>query len=72
MTEEETKSFLEAFKSTVAARNFHYDNFSKWMTYYYVAVAAIFIAFYSGKFDEETNLFLIFIGFFVSVLWHLS
>jgi hypothetical protein len=29
---------FDTYNYTVQARNFHYDNFSKWMTYYYVAV----------------------------------
>jgi len=39
----------EAYKIAISARNFHFDNFSKWMTYYYLAVAAIFVAFFSTK-----------------------
>ena len=63
----------EAYKIAISARNFHFDNFSKWMTYYYVAVAAIFVAFYSTKSDDihfQAGLSLL--GFIVSILWHLS
>lgn len=57
----------------VNARNFHYENFNKWMTYYYVAVAAIFVAFYSlADCNDSTKLCLLIIGYIVSILWHLS
>lgn len=57
----------------VNARNFHYENFNKWMTYYYVAVAAIFVGFYSIEDSNNTSKFwLLAVGYIVSVLWHLS
>lgn len=57
----------------VNARNFHYENFNKWMTYYYVAVAAIFVSFYSIEDSNNTSKFwLLVVGYIVSVLWHLS
>ncbi|MCD7972435.1 MAG: hypothetical protein LUG18_07175 [Candidatus Azobacteroides sp.] len=37
----------ERCKLVINARNFHYDNFSKWMTYFYVATGALFIGYYS-------------------------
>jgi hypothetical protein len=76
MTEEETK-LESAYKVTLAARNFHLDHFNKWMTYYYVAVAAIFVGFYNIKDGVENDNFtiklgLLALGFLVSILWHLS
>jgi len=63
----------EAYKIAISARNFHFDNFSKWMTYYYLAVAAIFVAFYSTKTDcIDFKAGLPLLGFIVSILWHLS
>ena len=41
----------------VNARNFHYENFNKWMSYYYVAVAAIFVGFYSIEDSNNTSKF---------------
>ena len=35
----------ERYKILVEARNFHYDNFNKWMTYFYVAIGAVFIGY---------------------------
>ena len=31
------------FELLIKARNFLYENFSKWMTYFYVAISALFI-----------------------------
>lgn len=57
----------------VNARNFHYEDFNKWMSYYYVAVAAIFVGFYSIEDSNNTSKFwLLVVGYIVSVLWHLS
>tara|TARA_A100000171_G_C2137837_1_gene151850 strand:+ start:2806 stop:3468 length:663 start_codon:yes stop_codon:yes gene_type:complete len=38
-------SLFERYKMIVAARNFHYENFNKWMTYFYVATGAIFVGY---------------------------
>ena len=73
MEKTEEEKFYEAYRLTIAARNFHFDNFSKWMTYYYVAVAAIFVAYYSTKVDENIiRICLSFFGLIASILWHLS
>lgn len=63
---------FDAYHYTVQARNFHYDNFSKWMTYYYVAVAAVFVTFYSYKSEDIISLLIVGLGCFISILWHLS
>jgi hypothetical protein len=39
------KEDFEKYKQLVAARNFHYENFNKWLTYFYVANAAIFVGY---------------------------
>jgi len=57
----------------INARNFHYENFNKWMTYYYVAIAAIFVGFYSIEdCNAASKIWLLVIGYIVSFLWHLS
>lgn len=65
--------FEKVLAKTISARNFHFDHFNKWMTYYYVAVAAIFVG-YTNTFskNKETAITLILLGFIISVLWHLS
>mgnify|MGYP001384201895 CR=1 FL=1 len=67
-----SEEFWKTYESTIKARNFHYDNFSKWMTYYYVAVAAVFVAFYNYKCNDKISVFIICLGCFISTLWHLS
>lgn len=45
MSNTKDDSIFERYKILVAARNFHYDNFNKWLTYFYVANAALFVGF---------------------------
>lgn len=69
---EETK-LENTYKLAISARNFHFDHFNKWMTYYYVAVAAIFVGFYNIKDDNyQIKIGLLSLGLLVSILWHLS
>ncbi len=74
LKENQKKEIESAYKTAIAARNFHLDHFNKWMTYYYVAVAAIFVAFYNLKNSDNSNIVygLLSLGFLVSALWHLS
>lgn len=70
-------SLAERYKLMIAARNFHYDNFSKWMTYFYVAIGAVFIGYYSidyqkHKFAETFSVLLPVVGYIVSLLWYWS
>jgi hypothetical protein len=73
-------SIKERFELLVKARNFHYDNYNKWMTYFYVAISAIFISFFaiaSIKKSEIENkqLFefsLLLLGYGISLLWYWS
>lgn len=67
------KNVIEYYKLLIQARNFHYDNFNKWMTYYYVAIGALTVAFFnSSKEMNKYNFLVIILGFSVSVLWYLS
>ena len=43
--EEKHNRLFEKYKLVISARNFHYENFNKWLTYFYVANAAIFVGF---------------------------
>lgn len=69
MDDKETK--FEEYKILLQVRNFHYENFNKWMTFYYIAVGSIFIALYSGKLNEIKCLIII-MGVIISTLWHFS
>ncbi|MDP2176805.1 MAG: hypothetical protein Q8K70_12950 [Bacteroidota bacterium] len=66
----------ERYKILIDARNFHYDNFSKWMTYFYVAIGALFIGYCTILSSNKTlpmlEYLLPILGFIVSVLWYWS
>lgn len=66
----------DKYKVLIEARNFHYNNFSKWMTYFYVAIGALFIG-YCTVLTSDKNLpmleyLLPVLGFIVSLLWYWS
>ena len=43
----------ERYEFLINARNFHYDNFNKWMTYFYVAIGALFVGYYTIASSEN-------------------
>lgn len=69
---------FDKYQLIVKARNFHYENFNKWMTYFYVAIGALFVGYcnlLSSKNHEELDLnklqYLIpLLGFVISLLWY--
>lgn len=69
---------LEQYKIMVAARNFHYENFNKWLTYFYVANAAIFVGYIqvlsSDRLSDITHLELpiLVLGFIAGLLFYWS
>lgn len=73
-------SLSERFELLINARNFHYENYSKWMTYFYVAISALFIAFFTIASKpvaevQDKQLFefaLLSLGYLVSLLWFWS
>jgi hypothetical protein len=69
MTDE--AKIYEAYKLAVGARNFHYDNFNKWMTYFYIAIGAIFVAEISTTNPRFLTILPI-LGFSFTVLGYLS
>ena len=66
---------VDQYQLLINARNFHYDNFNKWMTFFYVAVGAIFVGYYSiiekTELDFE-KIIILSIGLLVSIFWHWS
>ena len=63
---------LQRYDYLIKARNFHYDNYNKWMTYFYVAIGALFVGYYTlttssspKNFDKEVFT-LVSIGFLIS------
>lgn len=43
------------YARAVEARNFHYDNFTKWQTFFYVAVGSVLVAYYKLVFDSSCS-----------------
>lgn len=66
----------DRYKILIEARNFHYDNFSKWMTYFYVAIGALFVGYCtvlsSSRPQPMLEYLLPILGFLVSLLWYWS
>lgn len=60
-----------AYQTAIQARNFHYDNYNKWMTFYYVAIGAILIAFYTDQ-SNKHKILLSIMGMLISIFWYLS
>ncbi len=75
---QEKFSNKEKYQILINARNFHYENFNKWMTYFYVMIGSIFVAFSYLIKDNEDILIKNYIellgvsiaGFIVSLFWH--
>jgi len=66
----EKDKLFRCYELAINARNNHYDNFNKWMTYFYVAIGSVFLG-YSAK-DCDFKVELSLCGFVISILWHLS
>lgn len=65
----------ERYEFLINARNFHYDNFNKWMTYFYVAIGTLFIGYYtiaSNPNMSAEKLILITLGYVTSLFWYWS
>jgi hypothetical protein len=74
----ESFSIKDKYEILIKARNFHYENFNKWMSYFYVMIASIILGFsyiiskdveYADKYIVELEI-LGSIGFTISLLWH--
>lgn len=65
----------ERYEFLINARNFHYDNFNKWMTYFYVAIGALFVGYYTIASSENMNtekITLVTLGYITSLFWYWS
>lgn len=68
---------LERYKLLIAAGNFNYDNYSKWMTYFSVATGAIFVGYCTflkevKEADTSITFLLLIGGYITSLIWYLS
>lgn len=68
----------DRYELIIKARNFHYENFNKWMTYFYVAIGALFIGYYTIVSSENPQqledlaIMLTVVGYIVSSFWYWS
>lgn len=60
------------YELRIAARNYNYDNYNKWMNYFVLLIGAIFVAYTSGQVEGETRIILGILGYMLSLLWYLS
>jgi hypothetical protein len=76
MKEKRKVKKIKQYELLINARNFHYDNFNKWMTYYYVAMGALFVGYYTMKSGNKIDNFgeysLLLLGFVVGLFWYWS
>lgn len=76
MKKEIKKKKIKQYELLINARNFHYDNFNKWMTYYYVAMGALFVGYCTLKSENKIDCFgensLVLLGFLVGLFWYWS
>ena len=66
---------LERYNYLINARNFHYENFNKWITYFYVAIGALFVGYYTIVSKEEMmieKIIILVLGYITSLLWYWS
>lgn len=66
---------FELYKLAIEGRRTHYENFEKWMTFYYVAIGALMVAYYTAVKDDSHSKYTLlfsFIGLIISIFWHLS
>lgn len=66
----------ERYDYLIRARNFHYENFNKWTTYFYVAIGALFVGLYTIEAHDDNLLLekyaLLTLGYLTSLLWYWS
>ena len=69
-----TISIPERYKLLIQARNFHYDNYNKWMSYFYLIIGALFVGLTQIDFNKEPELFwiVLILGCIVSLFWYWS
>lgn len=74
MTEEEKKD--KQYERLIAARNFHYKNLNKWLSFFYVAIGAIFAGFCTvykeGSPNPQLVILVMAILYLVSICAYLS
>ena len=72
--EKEQNLLFEKYKIAIQARNFHYDQFTKWATYFYLAIGVLFVAYYTIPSDKNIIISnsIPLLGYICSIIWYLS
>lgn len=73
-------SIKERLELLIKARNFHYENYNKWMTYFYVAISALFVSYFAVVSKKENEIenrqllesSILILGYIISLLWYWS
>ena len=72
------KDYLQEnrYKLLINARDFHQNSFNKWMTFFYVAIGALFVGYYNILTKNEDYFFqeiiIIVVGLVISIFWYWS
>ncbi|MDO5105053.1 hypothetical protein [Capnocytophaga sp.] len=65
----------ERYDYLIKARNFHYENFNKWISYFYIAIGALFVGYYTilphKEMDTEKTIVLV-LGYTTSLFLYWS
>ncbi|KIX19845.1 hypothetical protein SY27_17525 [Flavobacterium sp. 316] len=66
----------ERYEFLINARNFHYENFNKWTTYFYVAIGTLFVGYYTLVTQQKEllkeEIALLILGYTTSLFWYWS
>ena len=55
----------KTFDRLINARNFHYQNFSIWMTFFTVIIGALFV----GLYNIDSSKIVLFLAFCITICW---
>lgn len=69
MTEEQKNQY----QTIIQARNFHYEQFTRWSSYFYVIIGAMFVGYYSiSKSSDVLSWIILCMGYLISMANFLS
>lgn len=69
MTEQQNKQY----QTIIQARNFHYEQFTRWSSYFYVIIGALFVGYYSiAESSDVLKWVFLCLGYLISVANFLS
>ncbi|WP_434575455.1 RipA family octameric membrane protein [Riemerella anatipestifer] len=84
-SEKEEVTYFQRYELLIKARNFHYENYNKWMSYFYVIISALFVAYYTvatASIDASKSIYIheksiykfgiLVLGIILSFFWFLA